>query len=684
MASAFQTAEKSRSRAPGRASSQAPSVTRQAAFASRDMLRLEAGRCACGGSCPRCQAKSSLRIGAPDDAYEREADAVADRVMRMAGGAGPIAPAAALVQRKCGACNAQDDEGPLQPGTDSSATAAHGAHSIAPSSVGTALNSPGRPLDDGTRAFFEARFGHDFSAVRVHSDPTAQGSAQEVNATAFTVGRDIVFGTGRYAPGTHEGRRLLAHELTHVVQQSDARMAPAVQRQTAPPPPCPASIALSSGKHAVHVPACGTTPVRASHRPASAPVTYALANGATQPTFPGVATTVAPGTTISNAAGTEGTITVAPGQTPGYVAVLAAGAAGCTAPANGFAVRIAQLNFASTPTGVGLTSVIGPLASSATSYGAQFQETLNSASGNSAHLSMVHVNEHFAGLATPDATTHVVPTPFGNFTLNTNAWLPNSDAPGWDITASGIMGPDNLAIDRSFIDVGQFVSSASNPTPANTLTDATPVGFTVQQDLHWFCPQAAVGSQWIVPPFATLTHTRHLWMSTGNLTFITGIPAPSLAATSDAYTGQPAIINAAASPNPVLVSATLPPGSPRGTPRPTPNTATVTADTLPVSMAGLTGTHGLGFRIRGAALGCTINATTGVVTVGTTTGTITVRVSDVNRANRNFDEVQLAIVATLPPSSPVPVPPPGPHPGLYPHSVPGEIAPPPPLPVLPS
>ena len=88
-----------------------------------------------------------------------------------------------------------------------------------PPIVHDVLNSPGQPLDTGTRAFMEPRFGHDFSGVRVHTDGKAAESAKSVNALAYTVGRNVVFGTGQYAPGTGEGRRLLAHELTHVVQQ---------------------------------------------------------------------------------------------------------------------------------------------------------------------------------------------------------------------------------------------------------------------------------------------------------------------------------------------------------------------------------------------------------------------------------------------------------------------------------
>jgi len=90
----------------------------------------------------------------------------------------------------------------------------------APTIVHDVLRSPGQPLDAGARAFFEPRFEHDFSNVRVHTDETAAASARAVNASAYTVGRDLVFAAGRYSPATSEGRKLVAHELTHVVQQS--------------------------------------------------------------------------------------------------------------------------------------------------------------------------------------------------------------------------------------------------------------------------------------------------------------------------------------------------------------------------------------------------------------------------------------------------------------------------------
>lgn len=98
------------------------------------------------------------------------------------------------------------------------------------------LRGGGQPLPDDTRAFFEPRFGHDFSTVRIHHDARAAESARAVNAQAFTTGNNIVFDAGRYSPGTETGKRLLAHELTHVVQQEgSAPFSHGIQRQRKTP-----------------------------------------------------------------------------------------------------------------------------------------------------------------------------------------------------------------------------------------------------------------------------------------------------------------------------------------------------------------------------------------------------------------------------------------------------------------
>ena len=95
------------------------------------------------------------------------------------------------------------------------------------------LSSSGQPLDAGTRAAMELRFGHDFRHVRVHSDARAASSAQSVMAAAWTVGNHIAFASGRFAPGTSSGRHLLAHELAHVVQQTGPADDLAVDQRTA-------------------------------------------------------------------------------------------------------------------------------------------------------------------------------------------------------------------------------------------------------------------------------------------------------------------------------------------------------------------------------------------------------------------------------------------------------------------
>lgn len=168
-----------------------------------------------------------LEVGAVDDPLEREADRVADRVMRMADRPGDLpgfsAAPAGLAQRQCAACAAggapcpkcEEEQQTLR---REAAGAGDKAAGPVPGGFLSGLG-PGRPLDEDTRAFMEPRFGLGFDQVRVHTDGQAGASARAVSAKAFTVGRDVVFGAGQYAPATGEGRRLLAHELAHVAQQ---------------------------------------------------------------------------------------------------------------------------------------------------------------------------------------------------------------------------------------------------------------------------------------------------------------------------------------------------------------------------------------------------------------------------------------------------------------------------------
>jgi Domain of unknown function (DUF4157) len=180
--------------------------------------------CTCGGGCPRCASAASSSavvpiqrqptISAPRDADEREADEVADQVMRFAEPA-LISPAAAAVQRQCAPCELEEQTTIRTMRTSSPNT-------DATLDTGAAVRAAGRggaPLSNHLRAYFEPRFGHDFSGVRVHADGEAASAARGVQARAYTFGNDIVFGSGEYAPATQHGRRLLAHELVHVVQQ---------------------------------------------------------------------------------------------------------------------------------------------------------------------------------------------------------------------------------------------------------------------------------------------------------------------------------------------------------------------------------------------------------------------------------------------------------------------------------
>ena len=164
----------------------------------------------------RLQAK--LAIGAVNDPLEREADRVADQVMRMPAPELSLAAAPPQLSRKCAAC--EEEAQALQTKPAGSPEAAAGE---APPIVHEVLRSPGQPLDKAARASLEPRFGHDFSRVRIHADAKAAELARAVAAHAYTIGSDIVFGASRYAPGTESGRRLLAHELTHVVQQGFSR-----------------------------------------------------------------------------------------------------------------------------------------------------------------------------------------------------------------------------------------------------------------------------------------------------------------------------------------------------------------------------------------------------------------------------------------------------------------------------
>lgn len=170
---------------------------------------------------PHITIQKKLRVGETNDPLEDEADRAAERVMRMAepepDSRVAVSSAQPQVNRKCSSC--QEEEEQLVRRKAAGAIAQES--SVAPESVHNVLRGSGQPLSAPTRAFFEQRFGYNFGSVRVHKDALAAQSAREIGARAYTVGSNIVLAEGESSTST-EGRRMLAHELAHVVQQGGA------------------------------------------------------------------------------------------------------------------------------------------------------------------------------------------------------------------------------------------------------------------------------------------------------------------------------------------------------------------------------------------------------------------------------------------------------------------------------
>ncbi len=181
-----------------------------------------------------------LTVNQPNDSFEQEADSMADKVMRMTAASTAqntfFKPSTNTIQRKCAACGEEEKHAQRKESSDNETQSAGEIDSY----VGS-LSSSGQQLPQSSRNFFEPRFGHDFSGVRVHNDAAAAKSAESINALAYTTGNNIVFNSGQFSPGSAGGDRLLAHELTHVIQQQTTQ--PTASLQKAPglsnpqPPP---------------------------------------------------------------------------------------------------------------------------------------------------------------------------------------------------------------------------------------------------------------------------------------------------------------------------------------------------------------------------------------------------------------------------------------------------------------
>jgi len=173
-----------------------------------------------------------LKISHPDDVYEQEADRTAEQVMSL-----PSLPSESHAQlsttsidervgRKCSACRIKEKEEEIKMGLQISRKSPTSNNVETSEELAEEINqirtSNGTPLDTNTRQFMESAFEYDFSAVRLHTDKRSARSAESIYASAYTTGNDIIFSEGMYMPSTADGRRLLSHELAHVIQQGAA------------------------------------------------------------------------------------------------------------------------------------------------------------------------------------------------------------------------------------------------------------------------------------------------------------------------------------------------------------------------------------------------------------------------------------------------------------------------------
>lgn len=165
--------------------------------------------CTCGGHCPNCHShylfQAKLNIGQSNDQYERQADAVADRVVNQQSVAFDTGQGTNNLQRK-----PKPQHRLINSAGDSTNV--------------NLLSGQGEAFSPLLNREIGTSMGYDFSGVRIHRDTGAHLAAKSIGARAFTIGKHIVFGYGEYAPDTRAGKHLLAHELTHVVQQQNKPM----------------------------------------------------------------------------------------------------------------------------------------------------------------------------------------------------------------------------------------------------------------------------------------------------------------------------------------------------------------------------------------------------------------------------------------------------------------------------
>jgi Domain of unknown function (DUF4157) len=171
---------------------------------------------------------SSLTISPSNSHQEQEAETIASQIMRM--------PEMPIAQRQCAECEKEEHiQRKTLPFIQKQSIGSEGGQ--ASESVSNQIENSrggGSRMSENTLSFMESRFGADFSGVKIHTDSNAVQMSRELNAQAFTVGSDIYFNSGKYAPDSDSGRHLLAHELTHTVQQGGGQH---IQKQSATPTP---------------------------------------------------------------------------------------------------------------------------------------------------------------------------------------------------------------------------------------------------------------------------------------------------------------------------------------------------------------------------------------------------------------------------------------------------------------
>lgn len=372
----------------------------------------------------------------------------------------------------------------------------------------------------------------------------------------------------------------------------------------------PTAVTFSTGTQIVHTPPCGNQTVKAMVAPAGLSVTWALSAGTAA---------LDAGTTIDK----DGNITLSQAQVGGSLKATATSASGASA--------WAELILSSHPTGIASTSVAGDPPNPKDNYGATFDHVFDSNNKKVESLENVAVGEKFPGVPNPDAADHdVTGIPFGNGTFKFRSSTLTSDASNnWFLTKKGGLNGtlDRVTMERSGVDIGQHIVSASNPKPANPL----PAKFSLQQDLHWYCPAAAADKRWT--KFVSLQHERKL---TDTPEFVVTV---NKFERKDAYTGPTGVQKATATPASIV----------RSEPKQKAKTVQIGATALP---SGRT----LHYSIRSTdKLGCSIDAKTGLLTIGTKAGEIVVRVANA-AGGSNYDEVKVTI--TDPPAAtPTPKPP---------------------------